>query len=85
MKESLSSGSGTRTSMEEVLESDDSSDEDESDHFRLGRAIGRRVGRMESSEDVELTSDMLPVGEEVEKFLCGTILLDTSGLAAGLR
>ena len=74
---------GPRTSMEESLslsDLEDSSDEENSGHFRLGRAIGRSVGRGESSEDVELIGDGIPGGGLIEKFRCGTVMLETSGV-----
>ena len=75
---------GPRTSMEESLslsDLDDSLDEENLGHFRYGCAIGRSVGRGESSEDVELIGGGLPRGVLIEKFRCGTVMLETSGVS----
>ena len=87
--EKLSSSSslveGPRILVDESLSDlEDSSDDDRSGHFRLWRAIGRGGVRVESSE-VELTGGGLPGGVFGKKFRCGTEMLETSGVAAGLR
>ena len=89
-EEKLSSSSslveGPRISADESLsDPDDSSEDDKSEHFRLWRAIGRGGVRVESSENVELMGGGLPGGEFAEKFRCGTEMLETSGVSAGLR